>query len=100
VKLLCETLWLKGNAEFFYYTKRGKFEKIIDMTKIVLEVPENKTKLALEFFKNVSFIKKANQIAKNEITNSLILAEIEAYEKGFKKPSKIDLAKLKKMLHA
>ncbi|MBP6432590.1 MAG: hypothetical protein KA319_12560 [Ferruginibacter sp.] len=68
------------------------------MTKIVLEVPENKTKLALEFFKNISFIKKANPIAKNEITNPLILSEIEAYEKGFKKPSKIDLAKLKKML--
>ena len=70
------------------------------MTKIVLEVPESKTKLALDFFKSVSFIKKASPIAKNEITNPMLIAEIEAYEKGFKKPSKIDLAKLKKMLHA
>jgi hypothetical protein len=75
-------------------------EKNNYMTKIVLEVPESKAKLALEFFKNVSFIKKASSIAKNEITNPVLITEIEAYEKGFKKPSKLDLAKLKKMLHA
>lgn len=49
--------------------------------KIIVEVNDNKADYAIEFFKNISFIKKIRCIAKNEITNAAILQSIEAYER-------------------
>ena len=68
--------------------------------KILLEVNENKAEYALEFFKNISFIKKASRFSKNEITNPSVLKSIDAYENGNEKTTEISLAKLKKLLHA
>jgi len=65
-----------------------------------LEVAENKTAFAQEFFKTISFVKKIKAIAPNEITNPAILHSIEQYEKGKVKPTPMSLVKLKKMLHA
>ena len=49
--------------------------------KIIVEVNDNKADYAVEFLKNISFIKKTKRIAKNEITNPAILQSIESYEK-------------------
>jgi hypothetical protein len=68
--------------------------------KIVVEVNDNKADYAVEFFKNISFIKKASRIAKNEITNAAILQSIEAYEKMKVKPTPVNLAELKALIHA
>ena len=68
--------------------------------KILLEVNENKAEYALEFFKNISFIKKASRFSKNEIKNPSVLKIIDAYENGNEKTTEISLAKLKKLLHA
>ena len=68
--------------------------------KILIEIPDNKAALALEFFKNISFIKKAKPVAKNEITNAVNLKSIENYESGKVKPTVINLAQLKKIINA
>ena len=44
--------------------------------KILVEVKDNKADYAVEFFKNISFVKKAKIIAKNEITTPAILQSI------------------------
>ena len=60
--------------------------------KISLDVITRKAAFAMEFFKNVSFIKKkAKAIAPNEITNSAILQNIEGYEKGKLKSTPVNL---------
>ena len=56
-----------------------------------MDVATRKAAFAMEFFKNVSFIKKAKAIAANEITNSAILQNIEGYEKGKLKPTPVNL---------
>ena len=56
--------------------------------KILLDVATRKAAFAMEFFKNVSFIKKAKAIALNEIT---ILQSIERYKKGKLKPTPVNL---------
>jgi len=68
--------------------------------KIVVEIPDNKAGLAMEFFKNLSFIKKVKPVAKNEITNKTILKSITEYETGKAKPTVINLNQLKKILNA
>lgn len=68
--------------------------------KIVVDINESKVAFALEFFKNVSFIKKAKAIASNEITNPDILQSIEGYEKGKIKPSPVNLKELKALINA
>jgi hypothetical protein len=68
--------------------------------KILVEVNDSKAEYAMEFLKNISFIKKAKPIAKNEITNPAILQSIEAYEKKKLKPTPVNLAELKAMIHA
>lgn len=68
--------------------------------KILVEIPDNKAALALEFFKSISFIKKAKPVAKNEITNPSILKSIEDYESGKVKPTIVNLAQLKKIINA
>ena len=54
----------------------------------------------MEFFKNLSFIKKAKAVDKNEITNIAVLKSIEDYESGKFKPTIVNLGQLKKILHA
>ena len=68
--------------------------------KILVEVNDNKADYAVEFFKNISFIKKASPVAKNEITNVAILQSIEAYEKKKVKPTPVNLAQLKALINA
>jgi hypothetical protein len=68
--------------------------------KILVEVNDSKADYAVEFLKNISFIKKAKPIAKNEITNPAILQSIEAYEKKKTKPTPVNLKELKAMLYA
>lgn len=68
--------------------------------KIVLEVPDNKADFAMEFLKNISFVKKAKRLAANEITNPALLKNIEDYEKGKTTPTPLSLTELKAMIHA
>lgn len=68
--------------------------------KYILEINENKTVFAEEFFKIISFVKNVKAIFPNEITNPAILQSIEEFEKGKVKPSPLSLSKLKKMLNA
>jgi hypothetical protein len=68
--------------------------------KILVEIPDNKAKLAMEFFNSLSFIKKAKPVAKNKITNKAILSSIEEYEAGKTKPTIVNLSQLKKILNA
>lgn len=67
--------------------------------KYILEIAENKSDFAEEFFKTISFIKNVKAIPSNEITNPTILHNIEAYENGKQKASPISLAELKLMLN-
>ncbi|MEI9956453.1 MAG: hypothetical protein WDM90_09180 [Ferruginibacter sp.] len=53
--------------------------------KILLEVKDSKADYALEFLKHISFIKKVEVVAKNQITNAAILESIEKHEPGKKK---------------
>jgi hypothetical protein len=68
--------------------------------KILLDINDNKADYAMEFFKNISFVKKATAIAKNQITNPVILQSIDDYEKGKIKPTPLNLTELKAMIHA
>jgi hypothetical protein len=68
--------------------------------KIILDINDSKVAFAMEFFKNVSFIKNAKAIAPNEITNPDILQSIEGYEKGKLKPTPVNLKELKALIHA
>jgi hypothetical protein len=67
--------------------------------KYVLEVPDNKSDFAEEFFKTISFVKNIKQIASNEITNPLILQSIDDYETGKLTPTPLSLKELKVMLN-
>ena len=67
--------------------------------KIMLDVQDDKTDFALEFFKSISFIKKSKAIAKNEITNPLILKSIEDYESKKINSTPLSLKELKKFLN-
>ena len=67
--------------------------------KIMLDVQDDKTDFALEFFKSISFIKKSKVIPKNEITNSLILKSIEDYESKKINSTPLSLKELKKFLN-
>lgn len=67
--------------------------------KYVLEVPDNKSDFAEEFFKTISFVKNIKQITSNEITNPLILQSIEDYETGKLTPIPFSIKELKIMLN-
>jgi hypothetical protein len=67
--------------------------------KYVLEVPDNKSDFAEEFFKTISFVKNIKQIASNEITNPSILQSIDDYETGISTPTPLSLKELKVMLN-
>ena len=67
--------------------------------KIMLDVQDDKTDFALEFFKSISFIKKSKAIPKNEITNLLILKSIEDYESKKINSTPLSLKELKKFLN-
>lgn len=67
--------------------------------KYVLEVPDNKSDFAEEFFKTISFVKNIKQITSNEITNPLILQSIEDYETGKLTPTPLSIKELKIMLN-
>jgi hypothetical protein len=68
--------------------------------KYILDIPENKSAFAVEFFKSVSFVKKVTLVLPNEITNQAILKSIEDYESKSTKPTPLNLAELKAMLNA
>ena len=68
--------------------------------KILVEVPDSKANLAMEFFKNITFIKKTLAVDKNEITNPGILSSIEAYENKKITPTPLSLKELKKFINA
>ena len=68
--------------------------------KYILDIPQNKSAFAEEFFKSISFIKKIKAISSNEITNKSLLNSIEEYENSTTKPTALDIKKLKQMLHA
>jgi hypothetical protein len=65
-----------------------------------IDIADNKITFAEEFFKTISFVKKVRAIASNEITNPAILQSIENYEKGKVRPTPLNLAELKAMIHA
>lgn len=67
--------------------------------KYILEIAENKSDFAEEFFKTISFIKNVKAIPSNEITNPTILQNIEAYKNGKLKATPLNLAELKLMLN-
>jgi hypothetical protein len=68
--------------------------------KYIIEITDEKTAFAEEFFKSISFVKKVQSIASNEITNASILKEIENYENKKKIPSPLNLLELKAMINA
>ena len=68
--------------------------------KYILDIPENKSAFAEEFFKSVNFITKIKVISSNEITNSAILKSIEEYESKKIIPTPLNLKELKEMLDA
>lgn len=65
-----------------------------------IDIADNKTTFAEEFFKTISFVKNVRAIASNEITNPAILQSISDYEKGKIKPTPLNLAELKAMINA
>lgn len=65
-----------------------------------IDIPDNRKDFVEDFFKTISFIKKVSAIAPNEITNPDILRSIEDYEKGKVRPTPLNLAELKSMIHA
>jgi len=67
--------------------------------KYLLEVPDNKSDFAEEFFKTISIVKNIKQITSYEITNPLILQSIEDYETGKLNPTPLSLKELKDMLN-
>jgi hypothetical protein len=68
--------------------------------KILVEVADNKVNFAMEFFKNITFIKNTRSIDKNEITNPAILKSIEDYENKKVSPTPLSLKELKKFINA
>jgi hypothetical protein len=68
--------------------------------KYILEIADNQSIVAEEFFKSVRFVKKVKAILPNEITNSAILQSIEDYEKRSKLPTILNLEDLKRFAYA
>ncbi len=68
--------------------------------KYILDIADNKSTFAEEFFKSISFVKKVRVIANNEVTNPAILQSIDDYETGKAKPTPLNLAELKAMINA
>jgi hypothetical protein len=68
--------------------------------KYILEIPDNQSSVAEEFFKSVSFVKNVKAILPNEITNSAILQSIEDYENRCKTPTILNLDDLKALAYA
>ena len=68
--------------------------------KYLLDIEDNKTNFAEEFFKTISFVKNVRAIPSNEITDQAILKSINEYETGKTKPAPLNLAELKVFLNA
>jgi hypothetical protein len=68
--------------------------------KYIIEIPDNQSSVAEEFFKSVSFVKKVKAILPNEITNSAILQSIEDYENRGKIATILNLDDLKALAYA
>ncbi len=68
--------------------------------KYILEIPDNKSTTAEEFFKSVSFIKTAKAISANQITNVSILKSIEEYESKKVIPTPMNMAEFKSFINA
>lgn len=68
--------------------------------RYILDIDDNKSTFAEEFFKTISFVKKVQAIPTNQITNPEILQSIDDYEKRKIKPTPLNLAELKAMINA
>ncbi len=68
--------------------------------RFILDIPNNKAKIANEIFKNISFVKNISKISDNEIPNLEVLKSIESYEAKKNQPQIITLADLKNLLDA
>lgn len=68
--------------------------------RLDIDIDDNKATFAEEFFKTISFVKKVQAIANNEITNPAILQSIDDYEKGKSNPTPLNLAELKSLIDA
>ena len=66
--------------------------------KILVEVADNRVDFAMEFFKEITFIKNPRPIDKNEIKKEAILKSIEDYENKKASPTPLKLKKLKKFI--
>jgi hypothetical protein len=67
---------------------------------VELELADDKTTFAKEFFNAISFVKKVKVVSPNEITNPIILQSIKSYETGSVKPTPLTLSELKELIHA
>ena len=67
--------------------------------KYVIEIPDNKTLLAEEFLKAVTFIKNIRRVQANEITNPILLQSIEEYENGKIQATSFNLEELRQIIH-
>ena len=66
--------------------------------RYIIDIADNKSVFAEEFFKTISFVKNVKAIASNEITNPSILHSIEAYENGKVYATPLSLSELKGLL--
>jgi len=65
-----------------------------------IDVAEDKSEFAQEFFKTISFVKNVKVIESNQITNPAILQSIEDYEINLVQPTPMSLDDLKVMINA
>ena len=68
--------------------------------RYIVDIADNKSTFAEEFFRSISFIKNVKAIADNEITNPSVLQSIEDYESGKTQPTPLNLSELKAMINA
>jgi hypothetical protein len=68
--------------------------------KYILDIPENKSAFAVEFFNSISFVKKVTPVLPNEITNYSVLKSIEEYESKKTVPTPLSLEDLKIYINA
>lgn len=65
-----------------------------------IDIADNKSEFAQEFFKTISFVKNVKVVESNEITNPAILQSIEDYENNLVQPTPMSLDDLKVMINA
>lgn len=68
--------------------------------RYIIDIADNKSAFAEEFFKTISFVKTVTPIAPNEITKPSLLKSIEDYETRRVKPTPLNLEDLKALIRA